>query len=234
MRLVLSVNCSNRCYASARGSELDCCAARRPWRRMWLEPRPRADPEIEGRFAEVVHGLYWLTLNLAERGPFVAVIDDAHWADSSSLRFLGYLAGRLEGAGVLVVVAARGAEAPAAESLLERLVRERVTRVVRPRALSVAATAAVLALEYRVEVAPEFARACHEATRGNPFYVHELIHALQADGIDPSAAQVSRVAGQGPAGVARSVLTRIASLPPRQGTSRALWRSWEGRQDHVS
>ncbi len=168
---------------------------------------------IEVRFAEVVHGLYWLTLNLAERGPFVAVIDDAHWADSSSLRFLSYLAGRLEGAGVLVVVAARGADAPAAESLLERLVRERVTRVVRPRALSVAATAAVLALEYRVEVAPEFARACHEATRGNPFYVHELIHALQADGIDPSAAQVSRVAGQGPAGVARSVLTRIASLP---------------------
>ena len=75
---------------------------------------------------EVVHGLYWLTLNLAERGPFVAVIDDAHWADASSLRFLSYLAGRLEGAGVLAVVAARGAEATAAESLLGRLAQERV------------------------------------------------------------------------------------------------------------
>ena len=63
-------------------------------------------------------------------------------------------------------------------------------------------------------MAPEFAWACHEATRGNPFYVRELIRALRADGIDPTAVQVSRVAGQGPPSVARSVLTRIAGVSP--------------------
>ena len=173
-----------------------------------------ASSRTEGHLAEVVHGLYWLTLNLAERGSFLAVIDDAHWADSSSLRFLSYLAGRLEGTGVLVVVAVRDTEATTTGSLLDALVGEAVTTVVRPRPLSVAATTTVLEREYRVEVAPEFARACHEVTRGNPFYLRELIRALKADGIDPSAAQVSRVAGQGLASVARSVLTRIASLPP--------------------
>jgi AAA ATPase domain len=166
------------------------------------------------RLPEAIHGLYWLTLNLAERGPFLASIDDAHWADPSSLRFLSYLAGRLEGVGVLVMVAARRGEAPAADDLLEVVMRERVTNVVQLRPLSVGATASLLGREYQDEVAPEFARACHDATRGNPFYLRELIHALRADGIDPTAAQVSRVAGQGPASVARSVLTRIAGLSP--------------------
>ena len=171
-------------------------------------------PRAEARFAEAVHGLYWLTLNLAERGPVVASIDDAHWADRSSLQFLSYLAGRLEGVGILVIVAARRAEAPAADDLLEVVMRERVARVVALRPLSVGAAASLLGREYQRAVAPEFASACHEATRGNPFYLRELIRALRADGIDPSAAQVSRVAGQGPASVARSVLTRIAGLSP--------------------
>ena len=48
-----------------------------------------------------LHGLYWLTANLADRGPLLLSVDDAHWADSSSLRFLGYLSRRLEGLPVL-------------------------------------------------------------------------------------------------------------------------------------
>jgi DNA-binding CsgD family transcriptional regulator len=168
----------------------------------------------EVRLADAVHGLYWLTLDLAEHGPLLVAIDDAHWADPTSLRFLSYLAGRLEGVGVLVIVAARRAEAPAADDLLEALIRERVTKVLQPQPLSVRATASLLEREYRAEVAPEFARACHEATRGNPFYLRELTRALQADGIGSSAAGASRVAGQGPATVARAVLARIAALSP--------------------
>jgi len=36
----------------------------------------------------VLHGLYWLCANLAARRPLVLAVDDAHWADASSLRFL--------------------------------------------------------------------------------------------------------------------------------------------------
>jgi predicted ATPase len=35
----------------------------------------------------VLHGLYWLTVNLAERRPLLIAVDDAHWADESSLRW---------------------------------------------------------------------------------------------------------------------------------------------------
>jgi len=45
----------------------------------------------------VAHGLYWLVSNLAERAPLMISVDDAHWADAPSLRFLLYLVARLEG-----------------------------------------------------------------------------------------------------------------------------------------
>jgi hypothetical protein len=35
----------------------------------------------------VLHGLYWLTANIAERTPLLIAIDDAHWADEASLLF---------------------------------------------------------------------------------------------------------------------------------------------------
>jgi predicted ATPase len=52
-----------------------------------------------GSLFAVLHGLYWLVANLAASRPLLIVVDDAHWADEPSLRWLAYLAPRLEGAG---------------------------------------------------------------------------------------------------------------------------------------
>ncbi len=41
------------------------------------------------------------------RGPLVLAIDDAHWADTASLRFIHYLGRRLDGLPVLLALAAR-------------------------------------------------------------------------------------------------------------------------------
>lgn len=43
-----------------------------------------------------MHGLYWLTANFAEARPLMVMVDDAHWVDAMSLRFLLYLIRRLE------------------------------------------------------------------------------------------------------------------------------------------
>src|SRR3954447_19320020 len=45
------------------------------------------DGEAETSFA-ILHGLYWLAVRLAEQQPLLLVVDDAHWADEPSLRFL--------------------------------------------------------------------------------------------------------------------------------------------------
>src|SRR5690348_14494646 len=52
-----------------------------------------AEPPAAGneRLFTVVHGLYWLVVNASGGAP-VLVVDDLHWADQASLRFLLYLA----------------------------------------------------------------------------------------------------------------------------------------------
>ena len=59
-------------------------------------------PAAEGLASEsdpsfaILHGLYWLCSNLAATSPLCIVVDDAHWADASSLRYLAFLLPRLE------------------------------------------------------------------------------------------------------------------------------------------
>jgi predicted ATPase len=65
--------------------------------------------ETDDPFA-VLHGLYWVTAALAEQRPLLLAIDDAHWADSSSLDYLGFMLPRLEELPVLLVVTARSGE----------------------------------------------------------------------------------------------------------------------------
>ncbi|MBV9364864.1 MAG: ATP-binding protein [Solirubrobacterales bacterium] len=71
----------------------------------------------------VMHGLYWLTLNLGAEQPVLVCVDDAHWADVQSLRWLVYVARRLEGVPVALVIAARPREAvgDAAGEVLRRV-----------------------------------------------------------------------------------------------------------------
>ena len=65
-----------------------------------------ADALLDPSFA-VLHGLYWLSANLGRRSPLLLCVDDAHWADQASLRFLNYLGRRLAELPIAVVAAAR-------------------------------------------------------------------------------------------------------------------------------
>ena len=55
----------------------------------------------------ILHGLYWLCANLGRRSPLLVCVDDVHWADQASLRFLHYLGRRLDELPIAVVAAAR-------------------------------------------------------------------------------------------------------------------------------
>ena len=63
-------------------------------------------PPAAGSFA-ILHGLYWLAANVAFHQPTLLAVDDLHWADTPSLRWLLYLTRRLEGVPLLVVAATR-------------------------------------------------------------------------------------------------------------------------------
>lgn len=174
------------------------------------------DPGEEGAAGSyaILHGLYWLTLNLADGEPVSLAVDDLHWTDAPSLRFLSYLAHRLEGAPVLVVATVRAHEPAVDERLLAELVRDPGAVVIRPAPLSAGAVAAVVAERLGAEPAPAFAAACQEVADGNPLLLGQLLAALQADGVAPDAAHAGRVRDVGPRALSSTVLLRLGRLSP--------------------
>jgi predicted ATPase len=64
------------------------------------------DPGPDSSLA-MLHGLYWLLNNLADEAPVAMAVDDLHWCDAESLRFLNYLAPRLDGLSVALIASAR-------------------------------------------------------------------------------------------------------------------------------
>ena len=90
----------------------------------------------------VLHGLYWLCANLAGDRPLVVTVDDAHWADAPSLRFLAFLLPRLEELSLALVVATRPEAEGAAAPLLGLLLADPLARVLRPAPLSASAVGA--------------------------------------------------------------------------------------------
>src|SRR5215207_308897 len=145
------------------------------------------------RSAAVLHGLHWLTRNLAERGPLVIAVDDVHWADESSLLFLHYLARRLDGMRVAMVMSSRrGQPGPEAE-LVRRMAVDAPASVLELRPLSAQGTAQLVRSLVGAGATDELCRACHAATAGNPFLVRELAAALVAEGSWPGPDAATRV-----------------------------------------
>ncbi len=159
-----------------------------------------------------LHGLLWTVLDLAAERPLLLAVDDLQRADRPSLRFLAYLARRVEEVSVLVLATVRTGDADVDEDLLAAI-REAPTRVISPGPLSAEATAAIVSERLGAEAAAPFVHACHEATRGNPLLVHELVGALAADGVRPAAERAGAVRAIGPRAVSRTVALRLARLP---------------------
>jgi predicted ATPase len=163
----------------------------------------------DGLFAHL-HGLYWLVADLAAREPLVLLADDLHWADTASLRWLVFLAERLEDLPVLLVCATRPGEPGADQALLDVLATG--AQVVRPAPLS-AQAAAVLVRGRLPGAADAFADACHEATGGNAFLLGELLDELTEEGVAGSAAEAADVVAFGSERVGHAVRRRLRFVP---------------------
>ena len=157
-----------------------------------------ADAEVS--FA-VLHGLYWLAVNLAARRPLVMAVDDAHWVDGPSLRWLAYLAPRLGGLPVALILALRPAGAASEQPSL--LVLHEQAAVVRPGLLSENATSEIVRSVIG-GAADELCAAAWRESGGNPFYLRELLRAGDLTAVaHPSG------------GLSRLVAARIRGLDPR-------------------
>ena len=156
-----------------------------------------------------LHGLFWLVHNLAEREPLVLAVDDLHWADAPSLRFLDYLAVRLEGLPLLVLLTTRAGDATLTLGPIARLAAHADVHTVALPPLGSAAVARWLQAEGVSEVSDDLVTACCQATGGNPFLLSAVIAELRRD---PAAADPEAVRQLAPATIVRSVGVRLSAL----------------------
>src|SRR4051812_22418857 len=107
--------------------------------------------------------------------------------------WLVYLARRIEGLPVALLLGARPVEPGVDDLLLDRLRATEGLQRVQPSGLSPAAVAALARAVLGEQVDAAFSRACHTVTGGTPFYVAELLRALAQDGVIGSAADVRAI-----------------------------------------
>jgi DNA-binding CsgD family transcriptional regulator len=194
--------------SAIRRAELIDGAAAPAQQALGLEPPGPTAGMAEG--PAVLHALYWLTVNLAASGPLVLAVDDAHWADVSSLRALDYIARRIADLPAALVVTLRPDEPDAPAHVLAPLLaapgavherlrplgRESVAQIVRGRI---------------PEADDETCRAVHEATAGNPLYLQELLRSVTLNGDRPGDLAFDDVAIPS---LGDSVVRRIARVAP--------------------
>jgi DNA-binding CsgD family transcriptional regulator len=159
----------------------------------------------------LLHGLHWLVASLAERSPLLLTIDDAQWADGPSLRFLLYLARRIEALPIAIVLAIRSGEAlePEVDDALGRLRALPGAAVIAPGPLGGGSVEALVRRALPNADAALVA-AFHEATGGNPFLLRELLAAARESG----TAEAPEVSELRPESIRNSILVRLRGMGP--------------------
>ena len=171
----------------------------------------RAGDAPTGDFA-LFKELFDLTLRAAGDEPLVLIVDDCHWLDVPSLRFLAYLAAKINETAVLLFLATRPAAGPVRQPIIDEIVRGPHVQLLRPQTLSREASDRLLTelLGGRPDAA--FAAVCFRETAGNPLVLGELAAALLQSGIAPIAQNAAQVARIGAHAVKHRVLQQLAGL----------------------
>jgi DNA-binding CsgD family transcriptional regulator/tetratricopeptide (TPR) repeat protein len=177
-----------------------------------FEPVPGPAP-ADSLFASL-HGLYWLAVNASDEAPLLLAVDDLHWSDQPSARFLEYLALRIEGLPILLVTAFRPAE-PGTEQLpLRSLSPGPVVARLPLRPLSEEGSSELVRRGLSDQADTAFCRACHSATGGNPLLLCELVDELGREAVPPSEQHARAIAELGPKAVSRTVQVRLGRASP--------------------
>ena len=148
-----------------------------------LKPSPALDSPEANRF-RLFESVTTFLKSASETQPLVLVLDNLHWADTSSLLLLEFLAPELEESHILILGTYRDVELtrghPLARSLGE-LSRQRPFQRVLLRGLAHDDVDKYIEVSFQTETAPELVDAIYEQSEGNPLFVREMVHLLRQD-----------------------------------------------------
>ncbi|MBI1729004.1 AAA family ATPase [Candidatus Acetothermia bacterium] len=172
---------------------------------LWLSEVIRLLPEISEIFPEIkpratplplaqeknnlFEAISQMLLQLSQQAPLTIYFDDLQWADPASLQLLHYLAKRVAGARILVLGMHRSEPEymreghPLKEFLITALKDNLVEQIALPPLSNVQISELVQGmLHTHEEMPPEFVRNLEGSSRGNAFFVVELVQSYLLSG----------------------------------------------------
>ncbi|MEU7057661.1 AAA family ATPase [Streptomyces sp. NPDC046197] len=166
----------------------------------------QADPQ------GVCDGLVAAVRRLARRQwPLVLLVDDAHWADQETLRWLAAFAERLDDLPVLVVVTRRPGEAGGEDARHLDTVAA-AAGVSTLDALTPAATAGLTRATLGPHADAPFCREVWAVTGGNPYETVELIAKVQDSELEPVEARAGELRALNRSARGGGLVTRLEGL----------------------
>jgi len=171
---------------------------------------------------QVMHGVRHVLTVYGENRPVLLLVDDVQWADGESLRCLGYLANRLAGTGVLMVVTVREGS-PDGDNPGVRDLLACASRVLRLGPLSATGVRSIVRQLFGEPGSEKFVRACGEVSRGNPMVLRAVLDELVTAECRPEDSVVGRVHECRPALLRERMAARLRAQPePAMAFLRAL------------
>lgn len=161
-----------------------------------------------------LHGLYWLLLNIAATEPLLLCVDDLQWCDDTTVALLLYLVDRIEDVPIVLLAAARPRRRGLDSEPLRALRGARGVTTLQLQPLSAAGIEGFLAASGGASGA-DVRSACAEVTGGNPFYLQELLIALDRDDHGGAGTTVEQVRSLGHGAIAHASLSRLARCDQR-------------------
>ncbi|QTE02206.1 ATP-binding protein [Streptomyces cyanogenus] len=174
-----------------------------------------ADPQGDNADPHYVcDGLVAAVRRLARREwPLVLLVDDAHWADQETLRWLAAFAERLDDLSVLVLVARRPGEVSGESARLLDEVAAAADRPVRTlSALTPDATAGLTRATLGRQADDPFCREVWAVTGGNPYDTVELLAKVQDSELQPVEAQAAELRALNRAARGGGLVDRLKGL----------------------
>jgi tetratricopeptide (TPR) repeat protein len=125
--------------------------------------------------------------NISKETPLLVILDDLQWTDPSSLLLLHYLARDVQKSSLLLLGAYRSTDIDSKHPLspvLAELKRERLPQSVPLKRMSLEdASEIIRRILEQDDIPPEFCGLVYDKTRGNPFFIEEVIESLKEEAV---------------------------------------------------
>jgi DNA-binding winged helix-turn-helix (wHTH) protein/tetratricopeptide (TPR) repeat protein len=173
-------------------------------------------PAEQGRF-QLFESIVAVLKGAATQRALVVILDDIHWADPSSLRVLEFVSREIRQSSILFVVTYRDtglAETHPLRHTLATLARYGIASRITLQGLTRQEVGDLIHAVAGIEPATALVDGLYDRTAGNPFFVHEVVFALAADGQLEEAASTPDLQIAVPPGVRDVISQRLQALSP--------------------